>query len=123
MSVVDACMTIFLSDAIETFVWKRGFHPTVASVRPRLRSFEAEICEILRAAGLKPDAVKGDGSDESDDDEGDSIAEKKSSEMEAFNKCVKTMRNTIYPKILSEMQRWDERICISVEPLNHLFRN
>jgi len=112
MSAVDACMTIFVSSALEKIVWQDGFYPTVASVRPRLSSFEEEIRETLRAAGLKPDAVKGDSSDESDDDEEDSIAEKKSSEMEAFIKCVKGMWKTVFPRMMEEIVCWDE--CIRI---------
>ena len=107
MSAVDACMTIFVSSALEKIVWQDDFYPTVASVRPRLRSFEEEIRETLRAAGLKPDAVKGDSSDESDDDEDGSIAEKKSSEMEAFIKCVKGMWKTVFPRMMEEIVSWD----------------
>jgi hypothetical protein len=104
MSAVDACMTIFVSSALEKIVWQDDFYPTVASVRPRLRSFEEEIRETLRAAGLKPDAVKGDSSD---DDEDESIAEKKSSEMEAFIKCVKGMWKTVFPRMMEEIVSWD----------------
>ena len=103
-------MTIFVSSAIEKIVWQDDFYPIVASVRPRLRSFEEEIRETLRAAGLKPDAVKGDSSDESDDE--DSIAEKKSSEMEAFIKCVKGMWKTVFPRMMEEIVSWDE--CIRI---------
>ena len=130
MSAVDACMTIFLSDALETFVWKRGVHPTVESVRPRFRWIEVEICQTLRAAGLKLDVVKysisptytvvykWDSADEKNAVERDRSHERQYCEIETFNKCVKSMRNTIYPRILSEMQRWDECICISIGSLS-----
>ena len=134
MSVVDACMTIFLSDALETFVWKRGVHPTVESVRPRFSwPIEVEIRQTLRAAGLKLDVVKysisptytvvykWDSADYKNAVERDRSDERQYCEIETFNKCVKSMRKTIYPRILSQMQRWDECICISVGSLSMLF--
>jgi hypothetical protein len=61
---------------------------------------------------LKPDAVKGDSSDESDNDEEDSIGEKKSSEVETFMKCVKGMWKTVFPRMMEEIVCWDE--CIRI---------
>jgi hypothetical protein len=134
MSAVDACMTIFLSDALETFVWKRGFHPTVASVRRRFRwPTEQDVRQTLHAAGLQIDDVKysisptytvvykWDSADYKNAVERDRSDKRQYCEIETFNKCVKSMRKTIYPKILSEMRLWDECICISAGSLSTLF--
>ena len=120
ISAVEACILRFVSDAIDTLVWERGSPPTVNTSSCRLRSFNYEICQTLRAAGLKKPYAKrysisligalvyeGDNSDESDDDEEDSSDERKPSEIDILRNCIKSMRKTIYPRILFQIENWD----------------
>jgi hypothetical protein len=131
MSAVDACILKFVSDAINTLVWERGFPPTVNTGSCRIRSFEDEIWQTLRAAGLKPYAKRysisptgavvyeGDNSDErnavEEEDRSDeknaveeaSSDERKPIEIDILHNCIKSMRKTIYPRILFQVQNWE----------------
>ena len=119
MSAVEMCIAIFVSDAIDTLVWERGLRPTATSVSREIRPFEEEICETLRAAGLNPYAVRystsptgavvyeGDNSDDRNAVEEDSSDERKLSEIAILRNCIKSMRKTIYPRILLQVQNWD----------------
>jgi hypothetical protein len=131
MSAVETCIMIFVSDAIDTLVWERGFRPIATSCHRRLRAFEDEIWQTLRDAGLKPYAKRysisptgavvyeGDNSDErnaveeedcSDEKnavEEDSSDERKPSEIDILRNCIKSMRKTIYPRILFQIQNWE----------------
>ena len=84
MTAVDAFMAVFISRALATSKWKRGFKPTVSSIRPHLQRIEGEVSLELEAAGI---SCRDPGEEYTD------------SEMQILIGCFKNMKETIYPRL------------------------
>ena len=90
MTAVDAFMAVFISRVLATSKWKRGFKPTVSSIRPHLQRIEGEVSLELEAAGI------------SSRDPGEEYTD---SEMQILIGCFKKMKQTIYPRALQMIWR------------------